>query len=204
MYLCILRFVGTICVREEVLSGRCALDGDKAGNKLRGMLRATLDLLRKAPNKLTSVNGTGAYSMEAQRLKCEHLFRYLARFGSLVVAFLLCLGVFLLPLPATGSEVPSALAMANMPRLDLETNGNGYPLEGTYVVGPGEEAEDGEKSPLKAVLLTMLLLTLCFGLSVGWLLRNAQRQGALSSLAFVHRSFATTCEDLPSLGVLRL
>ena len=204
MYLCILRFVGTICVREEVLSGRCALDGNKAGNKLRGMLRATLDLLKGTPNKLTGVNGTGAYSMEARGLRCEHRFRYVARFGSLVVAFLLCLGVFLLPLPATGSEVPSALAMANMPSLDLATNGNGYPLEGTYLVAPGEETEDEEKYPLNAELLTMLLLTLCFGLSVGWLLRNAQRQGPLCSLAAVHPSFATTCEDLPFLGVFRL
>src|SRR5215211_7687304 len=127
MYLCILKFVGTICVREEVLSGRCTLDDNKAGNKLRGMLRATPDLLRKAPNKLTGVNGTGAYSMEARRLRCEHRFRYVARGVSLVVAFLLCLGVFLLPLPATGSEVPSALAMANLPGLDQETNGNGHP-----------------------------------------------------------------------------
>jgi hypothetical protein len=165
MCLCILRFVGTICVREEVLSGRCALDGNKAGNKLRGMLRATLDLLRKAPNKLTGVNGTGAYSMEARRLKCKHRFRYVAGGVSLVVAFLLCFGVFLLPLLATGSEVPSALAMANLPGLDQVTNGNGYPLEETYPVAPGEETEDGEKSPLKAELLTMLLLTLCFGLS---------------------------------------
>jgi len=94
--------------------------------------------------------------------------------------------------------------MANLPRVHLETNGNGQLLDGTYLVAPGEEAEDGEKSPLKAELLTMLLLTLCFGLSVGWLLRNAQRQGALCSLAFVHPSFATTCEDLPFLGVFRL
>ena len=142
--------------------------------------------------------------MGAQRLKCEHLFRYVARFGSLVVAFLLYLGLFFLPLAATGSEVPSALDMANSPRFDLQTNGNGQLLDGTYLIALGEEAEDGEKSPLKAELLTMLLLTLCFGLSVGWLLRNAQRRGALSSLAFVHRSFATTCEDLPSLGVFRL
>jgi hypothetical protein len=166
------------------------------------MFRATPDLLRKVPNKLTGVNGTGAYSMEARRLRCEHRFRYVARAGSLVVAFLLCLGVFLLPLPTTGSEVPSA--MANMPRLDLETNGNAPPLDGTYLVAPAEEIEDGEKSPLNAELLTMLLLTLCFGLSVGWLLRNAQRQGALCSLTVVHPSFATTCEDLPFLGVFRL
>ena len=114
--------------------------------------------------------------MDAQRLKCEHRFRYVARFGWLVVAFLVYLGVFLLPLPA----------------------------DGTYLVAFGDETEIGEKSPLNAELLTMLLLTLFFGLSVGWLLRNAQRQGALSSLAVVHPSFATTCEDLPSLGVFRL
>jgi hypothetical protein len=204
MYLCILKFVGTICVREEVLSGRCALDGNKAGNKRRGMLRATPDLLRKAPNKLTGVNGTGAYSMEARRLKCEHLFRYVARGVSLVVAFLLCLGVFVLPLPATVSEVPSALAMANLPRFDLETNGNGYPLDGTYLVAPAEEAKDAEKSPLNAELLTMLLLAVSFGLSVGWLLRNAQRQGAFCSFAVVGHSLASACEDLPFLGVFRL
>jgi len=94
--------------------------------------------------------------------------------------------------------------MANVPRLDLETSGNGQLLDRTYLVALGEEAEDGEKSPLKAELLTMLLLTLCFGLSVGWLLKNAHRQGALCSLAVVHPSFATTCEDLPFLGVFRL
>jgi hypothetical protein len=143
--------------------------------------------------------------MRALKLSCEgHCFRCVARGVSLVVAFVVCFGVFVLPLPASGSEVPSGLDMANLPRVDLETNGNGQLLDGTYLVALGEEAEDGEKSPLKAELLTMLLLTLYFGLRVGWLLRNAQRQGALSSFAVVHPSFATTCEDLPSLGVFRL
>jgi hypothetical protein len=142
--------------------------------------------------------------MEVRRLRCEHRFRYVSRDVSLVVAFLMGLGVFLLPLRASGSEMPSALAMANSPRVDQETNGNGQLLDGTYLVALGEEAEDGEKSPLKAELLTMLLLTLCFGLSVRWLLRNAQRQGALCSLAAVHPSLASACEDLPFLGVFRL
>jgi hypothetical protein len=142
--------------------------------------------------------------MEARQLKCENRFHYVARGGSLVVAFLLCLVVFLLPLPATGSEVPPALAMANLPRVDLATNGNAPPLDDPYLLAPAEEAEDADKDPLKSELLTMLLLTVCFGLSVGWLLRNAQRQGALCSLAVVHPSFATTCEDLPFLGVFRL
>ena len=140
--------------------------------------------------------------MEARQLKCENRFHYVARGGSLVVAFLLCLVVFLLPLRATGSEVPPALAMANLPRVDLATNSQ--LLDGTYLLAPAEEAEDADKDPLKSELLTMLLLTVCFGLSVGWLLRNAQRQGALCSLAVVHPSFATTCEDLPFLGVFRL
>jgi hypothetical protein len=121
-----------------------------------------------------------------------------------VVAFLMCLGVFLVPLRATGSEVPSALAMANLLRVDLETNGNSHPLDGIYLVTPAEEAEDADKYPLNAELLTMLLLTISFGATVGWLLRNAQRQGALCSLAFVGPSFATACEDLPFLGVFRL
>ena len=142
--------------------------------------------------------------MEARQPKCEHRFRYVARGVSLVVAFLLCLSVFLVPLLGTGSEVPSALAMANLPRVDQETNGNGHPLDGTYLLAPVEEAKDADKYPLNAELLTMLLFAVSFGATVGWLLTNAQRQGALCSLAVVDPSLATTCEDLPFLGVFRL
>jgi hypothetical protein len=143
--------------------------------------------------------------MQALKLSCEgHRFRCVARGVSLVVALLVCLVVFLLPLPASGSEVPSGLDIANLPRLDLETNGNGQLLDGTYLVAPGEETEDGEKHPLNAELLTMLVLALSIGLSVGWVLRSAQRQGALCSLPFVDPLFATVCEELPFLGVFRL
>jgi hypothetical protein len=121
-----------------------------------------------------------------------------------VVALLLSFGVLLLPLPASGSEAPSAVTIANLARLDLETNGNGHVLEGTYFVAPGEETEDAEKHPLKAELLTMLVLALSFGLSVGWVLRSAQRLKALCSLAFIDPLFASVCEDLPFLGVFRL
>jgi hypothetical protein len=173
-----------------------------ARNKPWRALWATPDVLRKAPDKLTGVNGTGAYTMEARRLKCENRSRYVARGGLLVVAFLMCLGVFLLPLRATGSEVPSAVATANLLRVDQETNGNSHPLDGIYLVTPAEEAD---KYPLNAELLTMHLLTLSsFGASAGWLLRNAQRQGTLCSLGVVRPSFATACEDLPFLGVFRL
>jgi Cu/Ag efflux pump CusA len=91
--------------------------------------------------------------MEARQLRCEHRFRFVARGVSLVVAFLLCLGVFLLPLPATGSEVPSALAMANLPGLDLETNGNGHPLDGSCLVAPALVLR-GAKERLAPILMT--------------------------------------------------
>jgi hypothetical protein len=177
------------------------------------MLKAAPDLLTKAPNKPTreiltgrsvSVKGTGAYSIEARQLRCEHRFRYAARGVSLLVAFLLCLDVFLLPLPATASEEPSALAMSDLVRIDQATNGNSYPLDEPYLVVPGEEAEEADKSPLNAELLTMLLFAVAFGATVVWLLTNVQRQGALCTLACVHPSLATACEDLPSLGVFRL
>jgi hypothetical protein len=140
--------------------------------------------------------------MEARRLRCEHRFRYVARDVSLVVAFLMCLGVFLLPLRATGSEVPSALATANLPRVDQETNGNGHPLDGAYLVTPAEEAEDPDKYPLNAELLTMLLLTVSFGATVGWLLRNAQRQGAPIAIVILGGLVTSTLLNLfvlPSL-----
>ena len=142
--------------------------------------------------------------MESRQLECENRFHYVARGVSFVVAFLVCLVVFLLPLPATGSEVPSALAMGNVPSLDQSTNGNAPPFDDTYLLAPAEEAEDADKDPLKSELLTMLLLTVCFGLSIGWLLRNTQRQGALCTSGAVGSSLASAREDLPFLGVFRL
>src|SRR5215210_850188 len=91
--------------------------------------------------------------MEARQLRCEHRFRYVSRGVSLVVAFLLCLGVFLLPLPATGSEVPSALAVANLPRFDLEANGNDHPLDESYLVAPALVLR-GAKERLAPILMT--------------------------------------------------
>src|SRR4029450_6307503 len=113
-------------------------------------------------------------------------------------------GVFLQPSLAPGSDVPSAVTLADLPSVELLANGNGYPLDETNLVAPGEEAKDADKDPLNAELLTTLLLTLCFGAIVGWLLRNAQRQGALCSFAVVGPSLASACEDLPFLGVFRL
>jgi hypothetical protein len=129
------------------------------------MFSATPYLLSKAPNNLTGVKGTEAYSMEARQLRHEERCRYAPRGVSLVVAFLLCLGVFLQLSPATGSEVPSAVTMADLPSVELLANGKGYPLDETYLVAPVVEAEGSDKDPLNAELLTMLLLTAFFGRS---------------------------------------
>jgi hypothetical protein len=129
-----------------------------------------------------------------------------ARGVSLVAAVLLCLGLFLLPLPATGFEVPSALAMANSPRVDQEANGNGYPLDGPYlVVVSAEEAKDANKDPLNADLLRALLLVGCFGAIVRWLLANGQGRRAFRFVGLDHGpSFVSALEDGSFLGVFRL
>ncbi len=106
---------------------------------------------------------------------------------SVVAAFLLCLS--LLSLPASESEGSSAA-----PPLD----------ETSLILAPVVEAE---KVPVNADLLTMLFLAASFfGASVGWLLTNAQGQGALcSSLGVVGEASSSAREDyLPFLGVFRL
>jgi hypothetical protein len=130
------------------------------------------------------------------------------RGGPVVVAvLLLCLGfsLILLSLPARGSLDPSALGMNNV----LPVQGapvNAPSLEGTH--HPFALAEEAEEDPVNAGLLTMLLLASFFGASVvGWLLPNAQGQGALcfSSLGVVGEVLGRARGDyLPFLGVFRL
>ena len=128
---------------------------------------------------------------------------------SRVAAALLCLGVLLslLSLPPSESAVSSALAMANVAHTDQGANGNAPPLDGTYPFALAEEPEDPVKRPVNAELLTLLLLAVSsfFGLSIGWLLTNTQRQGVnCSFFGVVGGSLASACEDRPFLGVFRL
>jgi hypothetical protein len=134
-------------------------------------------------------------------------WRFLRR-GSVVVAVLLCLGfsLTLLSLPARGSQDPSAFGMANVQSVAQRANGNAPSLDGTYYLFVlAEEADD---EPVNAGLLTMLFLAApFFGASTGWLLSNAQGQGALcfSSLGVVGEVLGRVREDyLPLLGAFRL
>src|SRR5829696_2593052 len=115
-----------------------------------------------------------------------------------VAAVLLCL--------VSGSEGSSALGKANMLRVDQGANGNAPPQDGTSLFfAPAEEATDD--SPVNAEMLTMLFLAASFfGVTVRWLLSNAQGHRALcSSLGVVGGVLGGTREDrLPFLGVFRL
>ena len=123
-----------------------------------------------------------------------------------MAVLLLCLGfsLTLLSLPARGSQDPSALGMANVLTVDQGANVNAPPLDGTYY--PFALAEEVAEERVNAGLLTMLLLASFFGASAGWVLTNAQGQGAscFSSLD-VGGVLGSTREDyLPFLGVFRL
>jgi hypothetical protein len=134
-----------------------------------------------------------------------------------VAVVLLCLVVCLtfISLTAIGSqggsqEDPSALAMANVLPLDHQgANRDVPPLDGTHhPFAPFTLAEEADEGPVNSGLLTILLLaTPFFGASVGWLLTNAQRQGALcfSSVVVVGEVMGSAREPyLPFLGVFRL
>jgi hypothetical protein len=130
------------------------------------------------------------------------------RSGTVFVAVvLLCLGLSLalLCLPAIGSQDPSALGMASVLSVDQEAIGNAPPLDAIYYLFA--LAEEADEDPVNAGLLTMLLLAASFlGASLGWLLTNAQGQGALclSSLGVGEVLGRAREEYLPFLGVFRL
>jgi hypothetical protein len=98
--------------------------------------------------------------------------------------------------------------MADALPVDQGANGNVPPLDGTYhPFASFALAEEADEDPVNAGFLTMLLLAASFfGASVGWLLTNAQGQGALcfSSLGVGEVLGLAREEYLPFLGVFRL
>ena len=125
-----------------------------------------------------------------------------------VVVLMLCLGfgLTLLSLPARGSQDTPALGMKNNMLPVQRAPVNAPPHEGRY--SPFALAQEAEDEPVNSGLLTMLLLAASFlGASSGWLLTNAQGQGALcfSSLGVVGEVLGSAREPyLPFLGVFRL
>jgi hypothetical protein len=121
-----------------------------------------------------------------------------------------CLGV-LLSLAVTASDVPgvpSALAGANVGHVDRGVGVSSTPLpEASYPLTPAWEAQETDRHPVNAYLLTMLLLVCSFGASVlRMLLTNARKQGAICFWSGDDRLWlAVAYYGEPSfLGVFRL
>jgi hypothetical protein len=122
-----------------------------------------------------------------------------------------CLGV-LLSLPVTAPDVsdvpgvPSALAGANVGHVDRGVGASAPLPDGSYPLTPAEEAQETDRHPVNAYLLTMLLLACSFGASVlRMLLTNARKQGAICSWSGDDRPWLAVAHREPSfLGVYRL
>jgi hypothetical protein len=119
---------------------------------------------------------------------------------------LCCLGVFLLSLPLTAPHLSSALAGANVEHVDRGANAPAPLPNESYPLMPAEEAQQTDRLPVNAYLLTMLMLACSFGASVlRMLLTNARRQGAICSGSGDYRPWLDVAHEDPSfLGVFRL
>ena len=112
-----------------------------------------------------------------------------------VAALLLGAGVFL-SWPATGPWVTTAAASHTAQGVD------GHPPSGSQLTVFGADIEDGDKGPVNAVLLTVLLLASFFGVTAGWQLACDLRQPAPRVPG--RPSFEAAREDAPFLSVFRL
>ena len=112
-----------------------------------------------------------------------------------VAALLLGAGVFL-SWSATGPWVTTAAGSHTAQGVD------GHPPSGSQLTVFGADIEDGDKGPVNAVLLTVLLLASFLGVTVGWQLACDLRQPAPCVLG--RPSFEAAREDAPFLSVFRL
>jgi hypothetical protein len=117
-----------------------------------------------------------------------------------VAALLLGVGAFL-SWSASGSEIPTTAAAGS----HVGQGVDGHPPSGSHLVVLGGEAEEGNKGPVNAILLTALLLVSFLGTTAGWQLAHDRRQPAPCLLCIPGRSsFEAAREDAPFLSVFRL
>ena len=118
---------------------------------------------------------------------------------------LCCLGVSL-SLPLTAPNESSAQGGAHVEHVDRAANAPAPMPDGSYPLILAEEAQETDRLPGNAYLLTMLMLACSFGASVlRTLLTSAGRQGATCSWIGDDRAWlAVACEEPSFLGVFRL
>jgi hypothetical protein len=130
------------------------------------------------------------------------------RFVLLVLAgvMLCCFGIFLLSLPLSAPHVSTALGGTNVEHVDRGANAPAPLEDGSYPLTLAEEAQQTDRLPVNASLLTMLMLACSLGASVlRMLLTNALRQGAICSWSGDDRLWLAVAYEEPSfLGVFRL
>jgi hypothetical protein len=112
-----------------------------------------------------------------------------------VAALLLGAGVFL-SWSDTGPWVTTAAGSHTAQGVD------GHPPSGSQLTVFGADIEEGEKGPVNAVLLTVLLLASFLGVTAGWQLACDLRQPAPCVPG--RPSFEAAREDAPFLRVFRL
>jgi hypothetical protein len=112
-----------------------------------------------------------------------------------VAALLLGAGV-LLSYSATGPWVTTAASSHTAQGVD------GHRPGGSQLTVFGADIEEGDKGPVNAVLLTVLLLASFFGVAVGWQLACDLRQPAPCVPGWP--SFEAAREDATFLSVFRL
>jgi hypothetical protein len=132
----------------------------------------------------------------------------------LLAGIMLCCFGVLLSLAVTAPDVPdvpgvpSALVGANVGHVDRGVGVSSTPLpDASYPLTPAWEAQETDRHPVNAYLLTMLLLVCFFGASVlRMLLTNARKQGAICFWSGDDRLWlAVAYYGEPSfLGVFRL
>ena len=117
--------------------------------------------------------------------------------GAALVAAALLLGVgTFLSWSATGPWVTTAAGSHTAQGVD------GHPPSGSQLSVFGADIEEGDKGPVNAVLLTVLLLASFFGVTAGWQLACDLRQPAPCVPG--RPSFEAAREDAPFLSVFRL
>lgn len=112
-----------------------------------------------------------------------------------VAALLLGAGVFL-SWSGSGPWVTTAAGSHTAQGVD------GHPPSGSQLTVFGADIEEGEKGPVNAVLLTVLLLASFLGVTAGWQLACDLRQPAPRVPG--RPSFEAAHEDAPFLSVFRL
>jgi hypothetical protein len=132
--------------------------------------------------------------------------RLSARGASIVAAtLLLCLGVFLSWSTADPDISVGPTGTGITIHADRGTTGDEYPIGASHLSAVPEGAEDPGKGPVKASLLTALLIMAFFAVAARWLLTCGWRPGVFDSWRFAVRPhFLTARMDTPFLEVFRL